>query len=48
MTYDSEQQPTQELLTIYSKTDGTSVLKTVTVTYTWSSNVLTNKTQVTA
>lgn len=47
MSYDAEQQPTSEVLKIYSKTDGTSILKTVTVTYTWSNNVLTNKTQAT-
>lgn len=48
LTYDANQQPLTETLLIYSKTDGTSVLKTVTKTYTWSGSVFTNKTQVTS
>lgn len=48
MTYNASQEPLTETLSIYSLTDGTTVLKTVTTTYNWSSNVLTNKTQVTA
>ena len=47
MTYNASQEPLTETLYIYSLLDGTTVLKTVTTTYTWASNVLTNKTQVT-
>lgn len=36
MNYDSDLNPTSEVLTIYDLTDGTTVLKTVTRTFTWS------------
>lgn len=39
--------PTTEVVKLYSLADGTTVLKTITRTHTWSNNVLTNSTQVT-
>jgi hypothetical protein len=47
-TYDASLQPLTETWTIYSKADGTTILKTITITYTWVANVLTNRTQVAA
>jgi hypothetical protein len=47
MTYNASLEPLTETLKIYSLLDGTTILKTVTTSYTWSSGVLTNKTQVT-
>lgn len=47
-TYDAQLYPTAEEYKIYSLTDGTTILKTVTVTYTWSSGNLISTTQVTA
>jgi hypothetical protein len=47
LTYDGDLQPLTETWLAYSKTDGTTVLKTVAMSYTWSVGQLTNKTQVT-
>jgi Collagen triple helix repeat (20 copies) len=47
MSYDASLNPTSEVLQMYSFVDGETVLKTVTKTYTWVDDVLTNKTQVT-
>lgn len=47
LTYDADLQPLTEIWKIYSKTNGTTILKTISIAYTWVSNVLTNKTQVT-
>lgn len=47
-TYDVDLQPTTETWSFYSLADGTTVIKTVTITYTWAAGVLTNQTQVTA
>lgn len=47
LTYDADLQPLTEAWKAYSKADGTTVLKTVTRTYTWTAGQLTNKTQVT-
>lgn len=47
LTYNEDLEPTTETVKIYSKTDGTSILKTITKTYTWSNSQLISKTQVT-
>jgi hypothetical protein len=46
LTYSSGN-PTAETWTIYSDTDGITVLKTYTITNTWSSGTLTNSTSAT-
>lgn len=46
-TYDADLQPLTEVWKAYSLADGTTVLKTVSLSYTWVSGQLTNKTQVT-
>ncbi len=48
MTYDSNFFPATETLTFYSLTDGTTVLKTITRTYTFVAALPTNAEQVTA
>ena len=48
LTYDVDLQPITEVWKIYSKTNGTTILKTISMAYTWVANQLTNKTQVTA
>lgn len=48
MTYNSDLNPTQELVKIYDLDDGTTILKTITKTYTWTSGVLTKVETVTA
>lgn len=47
-TYNVDLTPATETLKIYSKTNGTTVLKTVTKTYTWVASQLTTVTQVTS
>lgn len=47
LTYDADLQPLTEVWKIYSKTNGTTILKTISIAYSWVANVLTNKTQVT-
>lgn len=47
LTYNADLEPLTETHKHYSTDDGTTILKTITITYTWSSNVLTSKTQVT-
>lgn len=47
LAYDGNLNPTIETTTIYSTSDGTTVLKTITKTFTFVANVLTNVTQVT-
>lgn len=41
ITYNGSDQPTSAVYTIY-KNDGTTVLRTITVSYTWSGDDLTN------
>jgi len=41
LTYNTDLNPTTEVTKIYKTTDGTTILKTVTLTYTWTSGVLT-------
>jgi len=48
MTYDANLNPATETLTFYNLSDGTTVIKTVTKTYTFTNMILTNITQVTA
>jgi hypothetical protein len=48
LTYDVDLQPLTEAWKFYSLSNGTTILKTVTITYTWTAGVLTNQTQVTA
>lgn len=47
-TYDASLYPATTTLRHYSTTDGTTVLKTIVVTYTWSSGQLITTTQVTS
>lgn len=47
-TYNADLTPATEVTKLYSTTDGTTILKTITVTYTWSSGVLTQTAQVTS
>jgi hypothetical protein len=47
LTYNASLEPLTEELKIYSLADGTTVLKTVTRTYTWSANVMTKMETVT-
>lgn len=47
-TYDASLYPATESLKIYSLTDGTTILKTIIVSYTWSSGNLITTTQVTS
>lgn len=47
LTYDAQLQPATETWTFYSLTNGTTILKTVTIAYTFVAGQLTNKTQVT-
>jgi hypothetical protein len=44
MTYNSIGEPTQEVTKIYSQSDGTTILKTITKVYTWTDSVLTKRT----
>ena len=46
-TYDADLYPATESLKLYSLTDGTTILKTIVVTYTFSSGNLITTTQVT-
>ena len=46
ITYNANKTVNQEIWRFYSHSDGTTVLKTVTKTYTWSGQNLTNVTQV--
>jgi hypothetical protein len=46
--YDIYLNPTKETIRVYSLKDGTTVLKTIIKVYTWTNNVLTNKTMVTS
>ena len=47
MTYDGSLNPTVEAWKFYSPSDGTTVLRTITVTHTWSGFDLTKSTEVT-
>ena len=46
LTYDGNELPTTEEWKLYDENDGTTILKTVTFTYTWVSYQLTNQTMV--
>lgn len=47
-TYDASLYPATSSLKHYSTDDGTTIIKTIVVTYTWSSGQLTTTTQVTS
>lgn len=47
MTYDGNLDPTVEVWKIFDTADGTTVLKTFTITHTWVSNELTKSVEVT-
>lgn len=47
MTYDGSLNPTVEVRKFYDPSDGTTVLRTITVTHTWSGVDLTKSTEVT-
>ena len=47
MTYDANLDPATETTILYSYADGTTILKTITRTYTFTSGALTNVTKVT-
>jgi len=42
ITYDSEEYPITVEYKLYSSTDGTVLIKTVSVAYTWSNSIITN------
>lgn len=46
LTYDANLDPATETTVLYSLTDGTTVLKTITKTFTFTAGVLANVTQV--
>lgn len=48
MSYDGDLNPSTEIWRIYSPLDGTTILRTVTYTFTFSSGVLTNIVEATA
>jgi len=47
MTYDGSQNPTIEVLKVYDPADGTTILRTITLTLTWVTNEITKITEVT-